>query len=162
MAPDNWAVSCSAVLLLFIACAATISAAPMASAAAGSAQIAVLYDAFGEASTIQKDWGYAAFVEYGRKRILFDTGNNPDILAQNTSRTRPGSQRRIHGETAEDLPSCLLVAGPRCVEEARLLGSAAVVDKVLDVVVFSDIEFPGVTGRVTVSLPRDIYRHQLG
>jgi len=34
----------------------------MASAAAGNAQITVLYDAFGKASTMQKDWGYAAFV----------------------------------------------------------------------------------------------------
>ena len=83
MASDNWAVSCSAVLLLFIACNAKISAAPNASAAAGNAQITVLYDAFGKASTMQKDWGYAAFVEYGGKRILFDTGNDPDILAQN-------------------------------------------------------------------------------
>jgi metal-dependent hydrolase (beta-lactamase superfamily II) len=32
---------------------------------------------------MQKDRGYAALVEYGGKRILFDTGNNPDILAQN-------------------------------------------------------------------------------
>ena len=32
---------------------------------------------------MQKDWGYAALVEYSGKRILFDTGNNPDILAQN-------------------------------------------------------------------------------
>src|SRR6201993_2148204 len=83
MASDNWATFCSAVLLLFIECAATISAAPMASAAAGNAQITVLYDAFGKASTMQEDWGYAAFVEYGGKRILFDTGNNPDVLAQN-------------------------------------------------------------------------------
>src|SRR5579864_2608264 len=83
MTSDSTVVSCSAVLLLFIACAATISAAPMASAAAGDAQITVLYDAFGKSSTMQKDWGYAAFVEYGGKRILFDTGNNPDILAQN-------------------------------------------------------------------------------
>jgi 7,8-dihydropterin-6-yl-methyl-4-(beta-D-ribofuranosyl)aminobenzene 5'-phosphate synthase len=83
MASGTWAVSCSAVLLLFIACAATISAAPMASPAAGNAKISVLYDAFGKASRMQKDWGYAAFVEYGGKRILFDTGNNPDILAQN-------------------------------------------------------------------------------
>ena len=83
MAPDNWTVSRSAIFLLFIAWAATVSAAPMASAAAGNAQITVLYDAFGKASTMQKDWGYAAFVEYGGKRILFDTGNNPDILAQN-------------------------------------------------------------------------------
>jgi 7,8-dihydropterin-6-yl-methyl-4-(beta-D-ribofuranosyl)aminobenzene 5'-phosphate synthase len=32
---------------------------------------------------MQKDWGYAALVEYGGTRILFDTGNNPDILARN-------------------------------------------------------------------------------
>src|SRR6201993_5415543 len=83
MAFDHWAGSRSAVLLLVIAWAATISAAPTASAAAGGAQITVLYDAFGKASTMQKDWGYAAFVEYAGKRILFDTGNNPDILAQN-------------------------------------------------------------------------------
>jgi 7,8-dihydropterin-6-yl-methyl-4-(beta-D-ribofuranosyl)aminobenzene 5'-phosphate synthase len=47
------------------------------------AQITVLYDAFGQTSTMRKDWGYAALVEYGGKRILFDTGNNPDILALN-------------------------------------------------------------------------------
>lgn len=47
------------------------------------ARITVLYDAFGKASEMQKDWGYAALVEYGGKRILFDTGNNPDTLAQN-------------------------------------------------------------------------------
>jgi 7,8-dihydropterin-6-yl-methyl-4-(beta-D-ribofuranosyl)aminobenzene 5'-phosphate synthase len=69
MAPNNGAVSCSAVLLLVIACAATISTARMPSAAAGNAQITVLYDAFGKASTMQKDWGYAAFAEYSGKRI---------------------------------------------------------------------------------------------
>jgi 7,8-dihydropterin-6-yl-methyl-4-(beta-D-ribofuranosyl)aminobenzene 5'-phosphate synthase len=47
------------------------------------AQITVLYDAFGKKSTMQRDWGYAAFIEYGGKRILFDTGNNPAILARN-------------------------------------------------------------------------------
>jgi 7,8-dihydropterin-6-yl-methyl-4-(beta-D-ribofuranosyl)aminobenzene 5'-phosphate synthase len=80
---DNWVVSCSAAFLLLNGCAATISAVPMASAASGNAQITVLYDAFGKASGMQKDWGYAAVVEYGGKRILFDTGNNPEILAQN-------------------------------------------------------------------------------
>ncbi len=73
MTSDNWADSCSAVVLLFIACAATISAAPMASAAAGDAQITVLYDAFGKESVMQKDWGYAALVESGGKRILFES-----------------------------------------------------------------------------------------
>lgn len=48
-----------------------------------TAQITVLYDAFGKASSMQKDWGYAALVEYRGRRILFDTGNNPDILARN-------------------------------------------------------------------------------
>jgi 7,8-dihydropterin-6-yl-methyl-4-(beta-D-ribofuranosyl)aminobenzene 5'-phosphate synthase len=83
MTAENRAVSCCAVLLLLIVCAATLSASPKASAATGNAQITVLYDAFGKAPTMQKDWGYAALVEYGGKRILFDTGNNPEILAQN-------------------------------------------------------------------------------
>lgn len=32
---------------------------------------------------MEKDWGFSAFVEYGGKRILFDTGNNSDIFAHN-------------------------------------------------------------------------------
>lgn len=52
------------------------------------ALITVLYDAFGQTPGMQKDWGYAALVEYGGKRILFDTGNNPDILAQNAKARR--------------------------------------------------------------------------
>jgi 7,8-dihydropterin-6-yl-methyl-4-(beta-D-ribofuranosyl)aminobenzene 5'-phosphate synthase len=55
----------------------------MASNDPAKAQITVLYDAFGKPSAMQKDWGYAALVDYGGKRILFDTGNNPDILAEN-------------------------------------------------------------------------------
>lgn len=47
------------------------------------AQITVLYDAFGKSPALQKDWGYAALIEYGGKRILFDTGDNPEILAHN-------------------------------------------------------------------------------
>src|SRR5579863_1763494 len=73
----------SASFLLVMFCAATLSAAPLPSAAPGYAQITVLYDAFGKTATMHKDWGYAALVEYGGKRILFDTGNNPDILAHN-------------------------------------------------------------------------------
>lgn len=47
------------------------------------AQITVLYDAFGKNPALQKDWGYAALIEYRGKRILFDTGDNPDILGHN-------------------------------------------------------------------------------
>jgi 7,8-dihydropterin-6-yl-methyl-4-(beta-D-ribofuranosyl)aminobenzene 5'-phosphate synthase len=62
---------------------ATISAATAADSKPSAARITVLYDAFGSPSSMQKDWGYAALVEYDGKRILFDTGNNPDILKQN-------------------------------------------------------------------------------
>jgi 7,8-dihydropterin-6-yl-methyl-4-(beta-D-ribofuranosyl)aminobenzene 5'-phosphate synthase len=54
-----------------------------AQSASSAPQITILYDAFGKASAMQKDWGYSAFIEYGGKRILFDTGNNPEILAKN-------------------------------------------------------------------------------
>jgi 7,8-dihydropterin-6-yl-methyl-4-(beta-D-ribofuranosyl)aminobenzene 5'-phosphate synthase len=46
-------------------------------------RVTILYDAFGKSSTMIKDWGYSALVEYGGKRILFDTGNNPRIFAKN-------------------------------------------------------------------------------
>ncbi len=48
-----------------------------------AARITSLYDAFGEPSDLRKDWGYAALIEYGGKRILFDTGNNADIFEHN-------------------------------------------------------------------------------
>jgi len=48
----------------------------------GVARITVLYDAFGKDS-MTKDWGYAALVEISGKRILFDTGDDPEILAKN-------------------------------------------------------------------------------
>jgi 7,8-dihydropterin-6-yl-methyl-4-(beta-D-ribofuranosyl)aminobenzene 5'-phosphate synthase len=54
-----------------------------AETAANTVRITILYDAFGKRSAMEKDWGYSAFVEYGGKRILFDTGDNPDILAKN-------------------------------------------------------------------------------
>lgn len=47
------------------------------------AQITVLYDAFGPDLNMTKDWGFAALVEYGGKRILFDTGNNAEIFEHN-------------------------------------------------------------------------------
>jgi 7,8-dihydropterin-6-yl-methyl-4-(beta-D-ribofuranosyl)aminobenzene 5'-phosphate synthase len=47
------------------------------------ARITVLYDAFGKDATMTKDWGYATLVEINGKRILFDTGDDPAILAQN-------------------------------------------------------------------------------
>ena len=61
-----------------------IASLPVAAHAdAGAGQITILYDAFGTRSGMEKDWGYSAFIEYGGKRILFDTGDNPEILAKN-------------------------------------------------------------------------------
>lgn len=39
-------------------------------------KVTILYDAFGDANNLRKDWGYSALVEHDGKRILFDTGNN--------------------------------------------------------------------------------------
>lgn len=80
MPAKSWGASCGAALLVFIGILASAQGKPINPA---RAQITVLYDAFGQAPEMQKDWGYAALVEYGGKRILFDTGNNPDILAKN-------------------------------------------------------------------------------
>jgi len=56
-------------------------------AASGAAEtphrITILYDSFGKAPAVTLDWGFAALIEYGGKRILFDTGNNASIFEHN-------------------------------------------------------------------------------
>jgi 7,8-dihydropterin-6-yl-methyl-4-(beta-D-ribofuranosyl)aminobenzene 5'-phosphate synthase len=54
-----------------------------ASPAPGPHRVTILYDAFGGRPGLTRDWGFAALVEYGGKRILFDTGNNGPIFARN-------------------------------------------------------------------------------
>ena len=76
---------------LFILVTAFISASLLPSCATTgptptateTARITVLYDAFGKDAAMTKDWGYAALVEINGKRILFDTGDDPAILAKN-------------------------------------------------------------------------------
>jgi 7,8-dihydropterin-6-yl-methyl-4-(beta-D-ribofuranosyl)aminobenzene 5'-phosphate synthase len=46
-------------------------------------RVTILYDAFGTAPGLKKDWGFAALVEYHGRRILFDTGNDAGIFAAN-------------------------------------------------------------------------------
>jgi 7,8-dihydropterin-6-yl-methyl-4-(beta-D-ribofuranosyl)aminobenzene 5'-phosphate synthase len=43
----------------------------------GDQRLTILVDAFGSQPALRQDWGYAALVEYGGKRILSDTGNDP-------------------------------------------------------------------------------------
>ena len=83
MNTDSLVFFCSVVALVLVTCTVTLLAPPIAGASPAKAQITVLYDAFGKTADMQMDWGYSALIEYAGKRILFDTGNNPDILAQN-------------------------------------------------------------------------------
>ncbi|HUF34914.1 MAG TPA: MBL fold metallo-hydrolase [Gemmatimonadales bacterium] len=69
--------------VLLAACAASTPPGIAPTPDPEAPRITVLYDAFGEPSAMQKDWGFAALIEYGGKRILFDTGNDADVLARN-------------------------------------------------------------------------------
>jgi 7,8-dihydropterin-6-yl-methyl-4-(beta-D-ribofuranosyl)aminobenzene 5'-phosphate synthase len=72
-----------AVLTFFTAGCATTGQVGTATPASTKSQITILYDAFGKSPAMKKDWGFAALVEVGGKRILFDTGDNPEIFAEN-------------------------------------------------------------------------------
>jgi 7,8-dihydropterin-6-yl-methyl-4-(beta-D-ribofuranosyl)aminobenzene 5'-phosphate synthase len=70
------------LLFLTVACAATGQAGP-STRTSTDRRITVLYDAFGKATAMRKDWGFAALIEMGQRRILFDTGDDPEIFAEN-------------------------------------------------------------------------------
>jgi hypothetical protein len=61
MTAMSWVIS---VALLVLVEAGSLQSAAGASADPPNAQITPLYDAFGQNSAMQKDWGYAALVEY--------------------------------------------------------------------------------------------------
>src|SRR5260370_39057565 len=46
-------------------------------------RVTILYDAFGKSPAVTKAWGFSALVEYGGKRILFDTGGNAEVFEHN-------------------------------------------------------------------------------
>jgi 7,8-dihydropterin-6-yl-methyl-4-(beta-D-ribofuranosyl)aminobenzene 5'-phosphate synthase len=56
-----------------------------ASAQAQPARVTILFDAFGKPSNLRRGWGYSAFIEYGGRRILFDTGSKGADFAHNVS-----------------------------------------------------------------------------
>jgi len=67
----------SAVLALVLVVPVPAAARPPA------ARVTILYDAFGDRPGLTPDWGFAALVEYGGRRILFDTGNDGEAFARN-------------------------------------------------------------------------------
>jgi 7,8-dihydropterin-6-yl-methyl-4-(beta-D-ribofuranosyl)aminobenzene 5'-phosphate synthase len=73
-------LSALATLLLLACLTVTVLSA---SSAPIPHRVTILYDAFGGRPGLTRDWGFAALVEYGSKRILFDTGNNDRIFAHN-------------------------------------------------------------------------------
>jgi 7,8-dihydropterin-6-yl-methyl-4-(beta-D-ribofuranosyl)aminobenzene 5'-phosphate synthase len=85
--PWRRSISGLALLLMASLCASSVIGAGVSDGSgdrtAAAEGITVLYDAFGKVPAMKKDWGFAALVEIGGRRILFDTGNNPDVFAQN-------------------------------------------------------------------------------
>lgn len=71
-------------VLLLLPVALAFASPP--SPARDSTTVTIVYDAFGGGPGLVRDWGFAALIEYQGKRILFDTGNNADLFAQNVSR----------------------------------------------------------------------------
>ena len=63
--------------------AALLLAGPHPAGAQEARRITILYDAFGPSPALRKDWGFAALVEYGGRRVLFDTGNSAEIFEHN-------------------------------------------------------------------------------
>jgi 7,8-dihydropterin-6-yl-methyl-4-(beta-D-ribofuranosyl)aminobenzene 5'-phosphate synthase len=77
----------SIAIAVVAACAASPAPAPApvpVTAGASGNRITNLYDAFGDAPGTTKDWGFSALVVYEGHTILFDSGRNADLFAQNT------------------------------------------------------------------------------
>lgn len=64
--------------------AATLLEPPPGDSTTGT-RITILVDAFGGRSDLRLDWGFAALVEHEGRRILFDTGNQAEVLAHNAA-----------------------------------------------------------------------------
>lgn len=71
------------LLSCFICLAGLLAAVVNVSAQESPAQVTILYDAVGKVPGLKHGWGYSALVEYGGKRILFDTGGHQDDFAAN-------------------------------------------------------------------------------
>src|ERR1700723_1788058 len=67
---------------LSLLCCLLLSLGSFGSTPANS-RATILYDAFGNSKNLEKDWGFSVLIEYSGKKILFDTGNNSKIFADN-------------------------------------------------------------------------------
>jgi hypothetical protein len=93
----------SAAASLFSAFAVTSS-----SAQTPAARVTILFDAFGKPSNLKRGWGYSALIEYGGRRILFDTGGKGADFAYNANAL--GMISRI--STLLSLPTAITITRP--------------------------------------------------
>lgn len=113
-----------------------------ARASTAEPRITVLYDAFGDDTALTKDWGFAALVEAGGKRILFDTGNDAEIFAHNV---------KAKGVDLSDLDA--VVMSHR--HSDHMAGLGVVLAANPDVTIYAPQEGFGIYGS---SLPSSFYR----
>ena len=73
------------IAVILTLCAPAVAAAAM-DPPAPAGRVTILYDAFGDRPGLERDWGFSALIEYGGRRILFDTGNNGEVFARNVHR----------------------------------------------------------------------------
>ena len=74
-------------------------------------RITILTDAFGQTPALHQDWGFAALIEVGGRRILFDTGNDRRKFEENVRALRVDLRRldfvvisHRHGDHTAGLP----------------------------------------------------------
>ena len=98
-------------------------------------RITILSDAFGPREDLQQSWGFAALVEYGGRRVLFDTGSkvaafehNVRVLGVDLTRLDAVVISHRHGDHTAGL-TAVLRENPRVKiytpNEAAFFGSAA-------------------------------------
>jgi 7,8-dihydropterin-6-yl-methyl-4-(beta-D-ribofuranosyl)aminobenzene 5'-phosphate synthase len=72
-------------LALTAAILAAVAPPALRAAPPPPARVTILVDAFGDSPKLAMDWGFAALVEYGGRRVLFDTGNDRENFARNVA-----------------------------------------------------------------------------
>lgn len=107
------------MIKLLITVAAIAISSSQTSTSQDPQRVTFLYDAFGPASSLERDWGFAALIEYGGRRILFDTGNDAAVFERNATKIGVDLTRldavvisHRHGDHTSGLPY-LLKVNPR-------------------------------------------------
>src|SRR5207302_6040789 len=69
--------------LVFAVTLLTVTAS--VSAQDSPARVTIIYDAIGKSAELKHGWGYSALIEYGGRRVLFDTGGRLNDFAANVT-----------------------------------------------------------------------------